>query len=209
MPIYQNLEPTDLNKLHLVLKWSLTRRKAPWPRWVDTPQGPPPPKAVAGKGLRATVVNQATVLLQGAGVNVLVDPHWSLRSSPVQWAGPKRVCPPGLRFEDLPPIHAVLVTHDHYDHLDRGTLARLGAAYPQARLLTGLGVGRAIPAVWRGRVNELDWWQSAEAAPGLKATYTPARHFSARGPFARWRSRWGGFVVHFPGGSAFHAGDSG
>jgi L-ascorbate metabolism protein UlaG (beta-lactamase superfamily) len=209
MPTYQNLEPTDLNKLPLVLKWSLTRRPPAWPRWVDSPPGPPPPKAVAGKGLRATVVNHATVLLQGGGRNVLVDPHWSLRTSPVQWAGPKRVCAPGLRFEDLPPLHAVLVTHDHYDHLDRPTLARLGAAHPQARLVTGLGVTRAIPALWRGRITELDWWQSAEAAPGLKVTFTPARHFSARGPFDRWRSRWGGFVVHFPGGAAFHAGDSG
>ena len=209
MPTYQNLEPTDLNKLHLVLKWSLTRRPPKWPRWVAAEPGPPPPRSVAGKRLRATVVRHATVLLQGGGFNVLVDPHWSQRCSPVAWAGPKRVCAPGIRFEDLPRIDAVLVTHDHYDHLDRPTLARLGAAFPQARLLTGLGVGRAIPAAWRGRVSELDWWQSAEAAPGLKATYTPGRHFSARGPFDRWRSRWGGFVIQFPGGSAYHAGDSG
>ena len=206
---YANLEPTDLNKFPLVLKWAMTRRPPQWPRWVESRPGPPPSKRVAGASLRATVVNHATVLLQGGGFNVLCDPHWGPRCSPVSWAGPKRVRAPGLRFEDLPPIHAVLVSHDHYDHLDRPTLKRLGAAFPKARLLTGLGVGRAIPKEWDGRVTELDWWQAAEAAPGLKITYVPGRHFSARGPFDRWASRWGGFVAGFPGGPVYFAGDTG
>ncbi|HXC64529.1 MAG TPA: MBL fold metallo-hydrolase [bacterium] len=209
MPRYENLEPTDLNSFPLVLKWALTRKQPPWPRWVDSVPGPPPPPKVAGTGLRATVVNHATVLLQGGGANLLCDPHWGERCSPVSWAGPKRVRAPGLRFEDLPPIHAVLISHNHYDHLDRPTLTRLGRAFPAARLVTGLGVGRSIPEAWDGRVTELDWWQSAEAAPGLRVTYVPGRHFSARGPFDRWASRWGGFVAEWPGGPVYFAGDTG
>jgi L-ascorbate metabolism protein UlaG (beta-lactamase superfamily) len=209
MPRYQNLEPTDLNNFPLVLKWALTRRPERWPRWVESVPGPPPLRKVAGRGLRATVVNHATVLLQGGGFNLLCDPHWGGRCSPVSWAGPKRVRAPGLRFEDLPPIHAVLVSHNHYDHLDRPTLKRLGRSFPQARLVTGLGVGAAIPREWDGRVRELDWWQAAEVAPGLPVTYVPGRHFSARGPFDRWASRWGGFVAAFPGGPAYFAGDTG
>jgi L-ascorbate metabolism protein UlaG (beta-lactamase superfamily) len=171
--------------------------------------GPPPPRRVAKGKLRVTFVNHATVLIQAGAFNLLTDPHWGERCSPVAWAGPRRVRAPGLRLEDLPPLDAVLLSHNHYDHLDRGTLDALGRRHPSARLYTGLGVGAAVPAVWRGRMHEMDWWQSLPLGPQARLHYVPSRHFSARGPFDKWRTRWGGFQAELPGGAVYFAGDTG
>ena len=105
------------------LKWQVTKQPGAWRDWVDDQPGPPPPKRV--EGLRVTFINHATTLIQMDGINILTDPIWSDRCSPVSWAGPKRHRPPGIRFEDLPPIDAVLISHNHYDHLDVPTLRRL------------------------------------------------------------------------------------
>jgi L-ascorbate metabolism protein UlaG (beta-lactamase superfamily) len=208
MPIYENLEPTHLNDFPKLLRWSLTRRRGPWPQWVDSTPGAPPPARVEGPGLRATFVNHATVLLQADGMNVLCDPHWGQRCSPVSFAGPKRVRQPGLKLEDLPKLDAILVSHNHYDHLDRWTLDRLAETQKDARLVTGLGVARSLPKAWAKRAVELDWWQS-HGLNGLPLTYVPGRHFSARSLTDRWKSRWGGFNIHFQSGGVYFAGDTG
>ncbi len=109
------------------LERALTSHRGPWREFTDTPPGPPPPRCVTGGRLRVTFVNHATLLVQMDGVNVLTDPTWSERSAPV--VGVRRRRPPGLRFRDLPPIDAVVVSHDHHDHMDLPTLARLQAAW--------------------------------------------------------------------------------
>lgn len=207
--IYENLEPTNLNNLPKVLKWVLTRRQPKWPQWVESQLGPDPAPQVLGAGLRVTLVNHATLLVQGGGLNILTDPHWGLRCSPVSWAGPKRVRSAGLALHQLPKIDVILLSHNHYDHMDLGTLSTLMSANPEAPLLTGLGVAKSLPKALQPRATELDWWDGYDLAPGIRATYTPGRHFSARTPFDRWQSRWGGFHVSLPGGAMYFAGDTG
>jgi L-ascorbate metabolism protein UlaG (beta-lactamase superfamily) len=177
-----------------VLKWMLTRRKQPWPRWLTDPPQPAPPRAVEGNSLAATFVNHSTFLIQTSGINVLTDPIWSWRASPLQWAGPRRVRAPGVAFEDLPPVDLVLVSHNHYDHLDLPTLRRLQAAFAPL-FVTGLGNRRFLQARGLERVEELDWWQSIAVRPGVAVTMTPAQHFSARSLFDRDRTLWGGFLL--------------
>jgi L-ascorbate metabolism protein UlaG (beta-lactamase superfamily) len=109
------------------LQWQLTRDPGYWPEWIDAPPGPPPPARVGDGAMRITFINHATLLLQLDGLNILTDPMWSERAAPFGLIGPRRHRPPGIRFEELPPIDAVLVSHNHYDHLDVATLRRLRA----------------------------------------------------------------------------------
>ena len=190
------------------LKWMLTRRRGRWKPWTETPPAAPPEDRVAAPRWRATFVNHATVLLQGAGVNVLTDPVWSRRVSPVRFAGPKRHRPPGVRFEDLPPLDLVLVSHDHYDHFDFPTVRRIAQAHPNAFFAAGRGNGRRLASLGARGAAELDWWETAEPLPGVRVTAVPARHFSGRA-LLRDRTLWAGFVVSNEAGSAYFAGDSG
>jgi L-ascorbate metabolism protein UlaG (beta-lactamase superfamily) len=190
------------------LKWMRTREPGPWRKWADAPPAPSPPRRVGQREMRVTFVNHATALVQMDGVNVLTDPIWSERCSPVSWAGPKRVHPPGLRFEQLPPIDVVLVSHNHYDHLDLPTLERLAAEH-HPRIFVPLG-NRAVLDLAKVRgVEELDWWQSAEVREGIHVAAVPTQHFSGRGLFDRDRALWAGFVVAGPAGSVYFAGDTG
>ncbi len=149
-----------------IWKWSRTRKPAPWPAWIETPPGPPPPARIApGSGkVRATFINHSTVLLQMEGINLLTDPIWSARCSPVPWAGPKRVHAPGIRFEDLPPIDAILLTHNHYDHMDLPTLRRLMRVHgnPPPPIFTGLGNSAFLEKKGIKGARDLDWWDSVE-----------------------------------------------
>ena len=178
----------------------------PWREFTDTPPGPPPPRCVEGGRLRVTFVNHATLLIQTDGVNILTDPTWSDRSAPV--VGVKRHRPPGLRFDDLPPIDAVLVSHDHHDHMDLPTLDRLAERWHPA-VFTGLRNARFLARHGLSDARELDWWQTASIAPGVTVTAVPARHSSGRSPLARDRTLWCGFVVSGPSGSIYFAGDTG
>ena len=182
-----------------------------WPNWPQIMDGTPaePPAAHVPKGsLFITPVGHATFLIQLDGINILIDPIWSDRCSPVSWAGPKRHRAPGIRFEDLPPIDAVLVSHNHYDHLDLPTLKRLAKKGVQ-RAVTTIGnrdliYGTGIPAV-----DALDWWQSIRLSEGVTVTLVPAQHFSSRTPWDRNKTLWGGFVLSGPSGNVFYSGDTG
>ncbi|HKR63954.1 MAG TPA: MBL fold metallo-hydrolase [Thermoanaerobaculia bacterium] len=180
------------------LKWQLTRKAGAWRKWIDEAPGPPPERRVDDGRVRVTWVNHATVLLQMDGLNILTDPIWSERCSPVQFAGPKRHRAPGLRFEDLPPIDLVLVSHNHYDHMDLATLRRL----KDAQILVPLRIRI------RG-AQQLDWWESASVSEKVSVTAVPAQHFSARGLHDRNATLWCGFVISGPSGHAYFAGDTG
>ncbi len=189
-----------------VLRWAATRKPSPWRRWTDAPAGPPPPRRVAD--LRVTFVNHATLLVQIAGKNILTDPVWSDRVSPVSWAGPRRVRPPGIRFDDLPQIDAVLISHNHYDHLDLETLTRLDAR-DRPWIVTGLGVRQLLVrhGLWNG--TDLDWWESTDLGQGLSITSVPVQHFSGRGLSDRDATLWTGYVLSGSAGQVFFAGDTG
>ncbi|MBI4633306.1 MAG: MBL fold metallo-hydrolase [Deltaproteobacteria bacterium] len=182
-----------------------------WPAWPDVkdfPPGRPPAARVPQGALLVTPVGHATFLIQMDGVNILTDPMWSERCSPVSWAGPRRHRKPGIRFEDLPAVDIVLVSHNHYDHLDLPTLTRFAekgvprAVVPLGNLALVRGTG--IPSV-----DELDWWQSVRLSPDVMVTLVPAQHFSARTPWDRDKTLWGGFVVSGPSGNVYYAGDTG
>ncbi|HEY0722403.1 MAG TPA: MBL fold metallo-hydrolase, partial [Pyrinomonadaceae bacterium] len=157
---------------------------------------------------RVTFVNHATVLIQTGGLNILTDPIWSERASPFTWAGPKRHRAPGIRLEDLPPIDVVLISHNHYDHLDMQTLAKLHAKY-QPRLITGLGNSALLTAGGINQVVELDWWQVTKISDALSVTCVPAKHFSGRGLSDADGTLWCGYVMQTPAGNIYFAGDTG
>ena len=169
-------------------------------------------------GLRVTWFGHSSLLLEIDGVRVLVDPVWEGRASPMQWMGPKRFFPPPLPLEQMPALDAVLVSHDHYDHLGRETIGRLARSNATARTrwLTSLGVGKRLRAfgVPAERITELDWTQSAEipgAEPGqsVRLTAWPARHFSGRTPWDRFTTLWSAFVFEGPKHRVYFGADSG
>ena len=189
-------------------RWMATREKGSWRDFTDYPYGPKPPARVEPGKIRVTFVNHSTVLVQMDGVNILTDPLWSERVSPVTWTGPRRHRAPGIRFEDLPPIDAVLVSHNHYDHMDLPTLRRLEIErWP--RIYCGLGNAEYLARRGVTRARDFDWWQSIELAPGVTVTAVPARHFSSRSASDRDHTLWCGWVVTGPSGSFYFAGDTG
>lgn len=181
-----------------------------WPEWPEQAAsfpGPPPEVRVPRGALRVTSIGHATFLVQMDSVNILIDPIWSERCSPVSWAGPRRHTAPGIRFEELPPIDAVLLTHNHYDHLDLPTLERL-AQRRTPRAVVPLGNVDLVRSAGIPVVDALDWWQSVRLSDEVTVTLVPARHFSSRTLWDRNKTLWGGFVVSGPSGNVFHAGDT-
>lgn len=205
---FHNQSPTKQHGFWDFVRWQRTRDRGPWRAFVDAAPGPKPPQRVPRGAMRVTFVNHATVLVQMDGVNVLTDPIWSERASPVSFAGPKRHRPPGIRFEDLPPIDLVVVSHNHYDHMDLPTLQRLSRTF-HPRIVTGLGNADFLTEHGVGNVAELDWWQSANVAAGVDVAAVPAQHFSQRGLGDRDRTLWAGYVVTGPAGAFYFAGDTG
>ncbi len=203
---FHNQVPGD-TALRDIARWARRRVPGKWPAFVDVPPAPRPPERVGIGELRITFVNHATVLVQMDGVNLLTDPIWGEAAGPVPYIARKRRRPPGLRFEDLPPIDAVLISHDHYDHMDLPTLQRLVDAH-HPRILAGLGQGALLASFGITSVTELDWWQWT-GVNGLRVWAVPARHTCRRGACDRNGRLWLGFVVRSPSGSVYFAGDTG
>jgi L-ascorbate metabolism protein UlaG (beta-lactamase superfamily) len=195
--------PKTLND---VRRWRRNRRKQPWPKRVDDPFFPPPEPARPDR-TAATFIGHSTFFLQIGGLRVLVDPIWSERCSPVHFAGPLRVRRPGQSLDALSPVDLLLVSHNHYDHMDLPTLRKIQSRWAPPTV-TGLGNARHLAKAGIRSAVECDWWQSVEIA-GARVTYVPAQHFSSRGLHDRNRSLWGGFVVEARGAVVYFAGDSG
>jgi L-ascorbate metabolism protein UlaG (beta-lactamase superfamily) len=188
-------------------RWQRTRRPKPWPQWVENRARPSLPATLAPGATALTFVNHITFLVQFAGLNVLTDPVYSERVSPFRSAGPRRVRAPGLPFEALPRIDLVLVSHNHYDHLDLDTLRRLAATHAP-RFITGLGNAAFLRDHGVRDVVELDWWQSTGQRDAL-VTFTPAQHWSGRGLRGRNRTLWGGLMLRHGATQLYFAGDTG
>jgi L-ascorbate metabolism protein UlaG (beta-lactamase superfamily) len=194
-----------------LLRWlsERGRSRAKWPQWAPSPFQDLPPARVEEAIWRIAYVGHASFLLQTAGLNVLVDPVWSQRASPVRFAGPKRVNDPGIAFADLPPIDTVLVSHAHYDHLDIATLSRLAAAYHPC-VVTPLG----NDAIMRNRNRAIaaeahDWGERVDLGAGVAVTLVPTQHWSARSLSDRNMSLWASFVIEAPAGTIYFVADSG
>lgn len=208
------------------LKWQWTRERKAWPEWVESDVKWEPVASLGFAEVAVHFVNHATVLIEFGGldgerVRLLTDPVWSERVSPVSFAGPKRVRAPGIAFDDLPKIDFVMVSHNHYDHLDTESLRRL-LERDRPLILCPLGDGALISSLQPNAsefVRELDWWQfisTEKSGLAVEIVFTPAQHWSARGLFDRMASLWGSYSVKVqPAGSGktpFHlyfAGDTG
>ena len=195
-----------------VLRWARKRRRrprAPTPPDNSFPTTAPSiayPRAGTNER-RATWIGHSTVLLQLGGLNILTDPVWSARASPVQWAGPRRIMSPAMPLESLPPIDVVLLSHSHYDHLDKPTVKRLARAHPQATWIVPLKLGAYVRGWGVRQIHELDWWSSV-TVQGLEVTATPSRHFSARRLGDRNKTLWSGFALAMNGTRAYFAADT-
>jgi L-ascorbate metabolism protein UlaG (beta-lactamase superfamily) len=208
-PYYPN-DPVKKLPPWAVLRWLANRRVGPWKKWTNIDPGPAPAERVAAPDFHATFVGHSTVLLQMDGFNILCDPHWSERASPVRGIGPRRHCPPGLKFEDLPPIDVVLASHDHYDHFDVPTLRHIAAKW-NPHMIAPLGVRNRLRAnniPGASEATELDWWQMVAISPELIITAVPARHFSGRTLSDRNRTLWSGYVLQGSFGAVYFAGDT-
>ncbi|QJP17331.1 hypothetical protein G3545_29020 [Starkeya sp. ORNL1] len=189
-----------------VLRWRFSSTFAPWPKRVAVVPNKPEARVA---GCRVTMVGHATVLIQVGYLNILTDPVWSERASPLSFAGPVRVTEPGIRFDDLPPIDLLLLSHSHYDHLDLATIAKLHLR-DQPRLITPLGndtiVRRAIPDI---KATAGDWGEQINLVENVTVTLVPAHHWSARNARDRRMALWGGFMLRTPRVLIYFAGDTG
>jgi L-ascorbate metabolism protein UlaG (beta-lactamase superfamily) len=182
----------------------LLEPSTPWPARIDDPPRRPPP--LDGAAAVVTFIGHATFLIQTTAGNVLTDPMYSWRAGPLNLAGPRRVRPPAVTFEDLPPISTVLLSHNHYDHCDLHTLGRLAKRFDPV-VIAPLANGTLVRSSGIRRVEELDWWQELSRAD-MSVALTPAQHFSARSPFDRNRALWGGFMLMLHGARIYFAGDT-
>jgi L-ascorbate metabolism protein UlaG (beta-lactamase superfamily) len=179
-----------------------------WPATASAPRVPVLPAQVADGQVAVTPVGHATFLLQFPGCTVLTDPVFAHRAGPWGLFGPPRIRPPALRREELPAVDLVVLSHNHYDHLDLDTLRWLSRER-RPQVITPLGNKPWLERNGVGRVTELDWWQSHLPHPEMHVVCTPAQHWSSRGPWDRCRTLWGGFMLKTPAGSVFFCGDSG
>ena len=189
------------------LRWKLTSRREPSPYFIADVEASRPPSCVDGKELRITLINHSTLLLQQEGINILTDPIWSKRASPFTLIGPHRRRDAGVRWEDLPHIDVVLLSHNHYDHLDLAALRRLNDRR-QSEFVVPARAGQVLRSRSIGPVHELDWGESLALFP-CTIHSVPALHFSARGLFDRNRSLWCGYVIEAAGRVVYFAGDTG
>jgi L-ascorbate metabolism protein UlaG (beta-lactamase superfamily) len=192
-----------------ILRWRLREGRQPWPdlppdpRPAGDPHRLPPPGAVS-----VTFIGHSSFLIRLPHLTLLTDPIFSDRCSPVSWAGPKRARPPGRLFRDLPKVDLLLLSHNHYDHMDFPSLREIQRRDNPA-VVTPLGNARHLAKAGLRRVTECDWWQETRLADTTRVTVTPARHFSARTLWDRGQSLWGGFMIETGGHRLFFAGDSG
>jgi L-ascorbate metabolism protein UlaG (beta-lactamase superfamily) len=188
--------------------WTSLSNEEAWPKWRENPPADKLAERVTS-GLRATYINHATVLIQVAGLNILTDPVWSKRVSPVAFAGPKRVRAPGIPIEDLPEIDLILISHNHYDHLDKKSLKTIRARQAQAPLIiSGLGNQKLLRKLGYETAIELDWNESRTLGD-TTIHFVECQHRSGRGIFDQMKTLWGSFVLETPEGNLYFAGDTG
>ena len=205
---FHNYTPDIQRDLGQLFRWLRERNPGQWEVTSNNPWPAPPPRVTKPAALRVTFVNHSTVLLQIAGINLLTDPIWSRRASPVSFAGPKRFREPGIPFRQLPHIDIVMVSHGHYDHMDTATLKRL-ADRDRPRMLVPLGHAAILERKGIGNVEELDWWDEVQVSETVRVIPVPVQHWTARGLFDRNLALWSGFVIEAPGGPVYFAGDTG
>lgn len=192
-----------------VFKWTVTKDPGEWEELgIDDIEQGCPPADPPKQAISITFVNHSSFLIQTGGLNILTDPIWSKRASPFQWIGPKRMRPPGIAFEDLPEIDLVLLSHNHYDHLDIHTVKRLSKRN-NPLFVAPLGVAQYLHKNGVTNTKEFKWWQEEQLHPALKLSAVPSQHFSGRGLSDRDKTLWCGYVLQTNAGTLYFVGDTG
>ncbi|MGH8442796.1 MAG: MBL fold metallo-hydrolase [Nevskiaceae bacterium] len=206
---FRNNFPHERHNFGSFMKFLWGWRKKPFDK-VRFPLAQPDPGVLGANRTRPTLtwIGHATFLVQLGGLNILTDPHFTARASPLRFAGPERLAPPGLAMRDLPAPDVILISHNHYDHLDDPSVRWLARHHPKAVFVVPLGVRRWLQRRHVANVVELDWWQQHQGR-GFAVTAVPVQHFSGRTTADRNRTLWCGFVIEIAGKKVFFAGDTG
>ena len=214
---FQNPVPTRVGGLSTIFKVGPRFFFGAAARSPQHPLGPfrTDPQVYAtspASGLRITWMGHSISVVEIDGIRILIDPVWDQRAAPAQWTGPKRFFPPPLALEDLPPIDAILISHDHYDHLGAGTIRRLAhmESFRDTRWITSLGVEHILHdlGVNLARCTTLNWTESLSVG-AVTITALPARHFSGRSLFNRFETLWASFAFIGPAHRLYYGADSG
>ena len=210
MTIFHNLNPKIKPKGFLdSIKWRLTSKRKKWPKCVPNEYDDLPPMQVGGDEMRVSFVGHHSFLIQTNGINILTDPVWSLRASPFKFLGPSRVTEPGIKLENLPKIDLILISHNHYDHLDIETLKAL-YQLGTPKIIIPLGNEKTIlSSIPNADITTLAWYENHQVISGIIVHLEPAQHWSARGLFDRNKSLWGSFIIDINGKQICFVGDSG
>lgn len=209
--IFRNLCPeVKLPSIFSYAKWRLRAGRPKWPKSVPSEyKDDSPPERVYGNEIRLSFIGHGTFLIQTEGINIITDPVYSKRCSPFSFLGPKRIAEPGIPLSKLPKIDVVLVSHNHYDHMDIKTLKFLSQAY-NPKIFTPIGNKDTIKkSIRHADVESLNWYESLEFKTGIKVHLEPAQHWSARGIFDVNKALWGTFIFETPAGQILFIGDTG
>ena len=206
---YPGYAPVD-KSLWQLLKWRFTRQSPEKPDNIDIKRSS---KKIANQitdNITITYINHSSFLIQTQNTNIITDPIYSERASPVSFAGPKRIIEPAIQFQHLPKIDYVLISHNHYDHLDIDTIIKLDTAF-KPKILAGLGVCNYLTEEKGLNIDckELDWQDAVQDTSDIIFTFLPAKHWSARGIFDRNKTLWGAFAIETKQGNIYFAGDTG
>lgn len=204
--IFFNPEKNNLHSFWEVLKWKMTAEDNEWPDHRANKTYTLPPLDLDSRAV-VTFINHASFLIRLKNLNVLTDPIFSERASPFRFMGPKRIREPGIKLEELPQIDVVVISHNHYDHLDLESLKRLDAKF-HPLFLVPLGDKKLLKTQRLQNVREMDWWEE-QIIREHKIVFTPAQHWSARNLFDKCESLWGGFFILSPNFKTYFAGDTG
>lgn len=205
--VFFNHKPSSPKSLFDLWRWWFSRERKPWPTQIANVPHEPITPVTQPNTVKITFVNHATVLIQTPSANLLTDPIWSERASPFSWWGPRRVRTPGIGFAELPHIDVIVISHNHYDHLDISTLLKLDKKF-HPFFLVPLGNKILLNNAGIKNVIELDWWQSYEIKKA-RITFLPSQHWSARWLNDRNKTLWGSYGIEVANKKIYFAGDSG
>ena len=186
----------------------LLEKRSKWPKSTPNTGVPRLYEKLRHNEVAITFVNHATFLIQTGGMNILTDPVWSRRVSPFRWLGPARVRKPGVDFKQLPNIDLILLSHNHYDHLDVVTLSKLNQQFAP-RVMVSIGNKKLLRSIGFEDVQELEWWDEIEIHSNLKVTFAPTQHFSGRSLWDRQKSLWGSYMIQHRDRFIYFGADSG
>lgn len=205
-----NREGYDNKGFFDMIKWITNREPGTWTEKTaaDVVFGEIPAEKISDSTQVITYINHSTFLIQTNGLNLITDPVYSERVSPVSFAGPKRMRPPGIHFDDLPKLDIVMISHNHYDHLDINTLKKIQKHFDPL-FITPLGVDLYLQKKGISKTVSLNWWQTHKVNNEISISVVEAQHFSSRGLFDRDKTLWAGFVIESNNGNIYFAGDTG